>query len=342
MIMGSLDELGSIERVANDILQKLAEPFQLGDETAYVSTSIGITLFPEDATGIETLLTNADQAMYAAKHHGRNRYHYFTLFMQKAAQVRMQISNDLRGALADNQFRVYYQPIVELATGAIHKAEALIRWQHPKHGLISPGAFIPIAEETGMINDIGNWVFHEAALQAKRWRASQQVAFQISVNKSTVELHNNDTKYESWLDHLQKLGLPGQSVVVEITEGLLLDVSDAINDKLRAFHDAGMQVSLDDFGTGYSSLSYLKKFDIDYLKIDQSFVKNLVPDSDDMALCEAIIVMAHKLGIKAIAEGIETEEQRNLLTAAGCDYGQGFLFSKPVPAEEFETLFKAK
>ena len=342
VIMGSLDELSSIERAANDILQKLAEPFRLEDETAYISTSIGITLFPEDATDVEALLTNADQAMYAAKHHGRNRYHYFTPFMQKAAQVRMQISNDMRGALADNQFRVYYQPIVELATGAIHKAEALIRWQHPKHGLISPDAFIPIAEETGMINDIGNWVFHEAALQAERWRTSQQVAFQISVNKSTVEFHNTDAKYESWLDHLQKLGLPGQSVVVEITEGLLLNVSDATNDKLIAFRDAGMQVSLDDFGTGYSSLSYLKKFDIDYLKIDQSFVKNLVPDSDDMALCEAIIVMAHKLGIKVIAEGIETAEQRDLLTAAGCDYGQGFLFSRPVPPEEFEALLKTR
>ena len=342
VIMGSLDELSCIERAASDILQKLAEPFRLGNETAYISTSIGITLFPEDATDIEALLTNADQAMYAAKHHGRNRYHYFTPFMQKAAQVRMQISNDMRIALEDNQFRVYYQPIVELTTGAIHKAEALIRWQHPKHGLIYPDAFIHLAEETGMINDIGNWVFHEAALQAERWQKSQRVSFQISVNKSAVEFHNTDTKCESWLAHLQMLGLPGQSVVVEITEGLLLDICDATNNKLLAFRDAGMQVSLDDFGTGYSSLAYLKKFDIDYLKIDQSFVKCLMPDSEDMAICEAIIVMAHKLGIKTIAEGIETAEQRDLLIAAGCDYGQGFLFSKPVPSEEFETLLKAR
>ena len=341
LILSELDDPASVERIAQDILQKLAEPFPLGDEVVYISASIGITLYPEDTTGIEELLRNADQAMYVAKNQGRNRFNYFTPSMQETAQARRRLTNDLRGALAANQFRVVYQPIVELATGAIHKAEALIRWQHPTRGLVSPAEFIPIAEETGMIIDIGDWVFREAAREAARWRASHHVQFQISINTSPVQYHNGGISRDAWFDYLQKLGLPGQSIVVEITEGLLLDADAAITGQLLAFRDAGIQVSLDDFGTGYSSLSYLKKFDIDYLKIDQSFVRNLEANSDDMALCEAIIVMAHKLGLKVIAEGVETQQQRDLLATAECDYGQGYLFSKPVLAEQFEALLQA-
>jgi EAL domain-containing protein (putative c-di-GMP-specific phosphodiesterase class I) len=237
---------------------------------------------------------------------------------------------------------VVYQPIVDMATGVIHKAEALIRWQHPTRGLISPAAFIPVAEDTGLIIGIGDWVFREAARQAVLWRAAYHPAFQISVNKSPVQFHEQGNGHIEWFEYLAELGLTGQSIAVEITEGLLLDSSSTIVDQLLQFRDAGMQVSLDDFGTGYSSLSYLKKFDIDYLKIDQSFVRHLEAGSDDMALCEAIIVMAHKLGIKVIAEGIETKQQRDLLAGAGCDYGQGYLFSKPVPSEEFEVLLKSK
>jgi diguanylate cyclase (GGDEF)-like protein/PAS domain S-box-containing protein len=341
LILSELDDPTSVERIAQDILLKLAEPFPLGDEVAYISASIGITLYPEDATGIEELLKHADQAMYAAKSQGRNRFNYFTPAMQKVAQARMRLAGDLRGALTANQFLVHYQPIVELATGAIHKAEALIRWQHPKRGLVDPAEFIPITEETGMIIDIGDWVFREAACQVAIWRASHHAQFQISVNTSPVQYRNGGISHSAWFDHLKKLGLPGQSIVVEITEGLLLDAGAAITGLLLAFRDAGIQVSLDDFGTGYSSLSYLKKFDIDYLKIDQSFTRNLEANSDDMALCEAIIVMAHKLGLKVIAEGVETEQQRALLATAGCDYGQGYLFSRPVPPEQFEALLQA-
>ena len=172
------------------------------------------------------------------------------------------------------------------------------------------------------------------------WRASLHPEFQISVNKSPVQFHNEKQSHQEWYDLLRQLGLPGQSIVVEITEGLLLDAGTLVTDRLLEFRDAGIQVSLDDFGTGYSALAYLKKFDIDYLKIDQSFTHNLAPGSDDMALCEAIIVMAHKLGIQVIAEGVETEKQKDLLTAAGCDYAQGYLFSRPVPAEEFEKLLQ--
>ncbi len=339
VIMGELEDASNIDRVAQNILHKMTEPFQLGEDVAYISASIGITLYPVDATDIEILLKNADQAMYAAKNQGRNRYSYFTASMQQAVKSRVQIANDLRGALAASQFWVAYQPIIELATGAIYKAEALLRWQHPTQGLISPATFIPIAEDTGLIVDIGDWVFRNAAQQAKEWRTLLNPAFQISVNKSPVQFHNEKQSHMSWYDYLSQLSLPGQSIAVEITEGLLLDASTLVADRLLEFRDAGIQVSLDDFGTGYSALSYLKKFDIDYLKIDQSFTRNLAHGSDDMALCEAIIVMAHKLGMQVIAEGVETEEQKNLLTAAGCDYGQGYFFSKPLPAKDFMSRY---
>ncbi|WP_051299853.1 bifunctional diguanylate cyclase/phosphodiesterase [Methylobacter luteus] len=341
IILSELHDPANVERIAQDILKELAEPFHLKREVAYVSASIGITLYPNDGANIETLLKNADQAMYASKNQGRNRYNYFIPSMQEAAQNRMRLANDLRGALEADQFSLVYQPIVELATGVIHKAEALIRWQHPNRGEVSPTEFITIAEETGLIIDIGDWVFRETACQVKHWRERHHADFQISINKSPIQFHNKSNSHAAWFEHMRQQGLSGQSIVVEITEGLLLDASTTITDQLLDFRDAGVQVALDDFGTGYSSLSYLKKFDIDYLKIDRSFVSNLAPGSDDMALCEAIIVMAHKLGIKVIAEGVETVQQRNLLSTVGCDYGQGYLFSKPLPAVEFEKLLAA-
>jgi len=338
VILGSLHDGSSAERVFQTILRRFAEPFQLGNEVAYVTVSIGITLYPEDAGTMDELMKNADQAMYEAKSHGRNRYCYYTPSMQQAAQNRMRLVTDLHGALVDNQFRVLYQPIVELATGDIHKAEALIRWQHPTRGLVNPVEFIPIAEDTGLIIEIGDWIFKQSANQVKRWREVHHEHFQISVNKSPVQFLNEGKTHDSWILYLEKLGLPGNSIVVEITERLLLDARTIVTDKLAEFQEAGMQVSLDDFGTGYSSLSYLKKFPIDYLKIDKSFISNLSMNSVDMALCEAIIHMSHKLGMKVIAEGVETQTQLSLLMGAGCDYAQGYLFSPPITAAEFEKL----
>lgn len=340
VLLSELDNTNSIERIAEKILLKLAEPFELGGKVAYISASIGITLYPNDGDNIEYLLQNADQAMYVSKNMGRNRYSYFTPELQEAARNRRQLINDLHGALAAEQFMVYYQPIVNLDTGRIDKLEALIRWQHPERGLVSPATFIPLAEETGLIVKIGDWVFKEAARQAKRWRAQYNPALQISVNMSPVQFRNDNSPSKTWPLFLQELGLPGQSMVIEITEGLLLDANSDITGELLEFHAAGINISLDDFGTGYSSLSYLKKFDIDYLKIDQSFTRNLAFGSSDMALSEAIIVMAHKLGLTVIAEGVETEDQRSLLAIAGCDYAQGYLYSRPVPAREFEKLLE--
>lgn len=339
LIMGELKDLNSIERVAQALLQTMMAPFQLKDERCYVSVSIGIALYPDDAETLDELLRKADQAMYAAKKLGRGRFCFFTPAMQASAESRLRLTNDLRHALADKQLWVAYQPIVELATGKILKAEALVRWQHPRRGPIEPTEFIPIAEETGLINEIGTWVFHQVAEQVWNWRMNYYDQFQISINKSPAQFHSNSDKLSDWFEHLQRLGLPGSCIAVEITEGLLLDGSTIVAEKLAAFKNAGMQTSLDDFGTGYSSLSYLKKYHIDFLKIDRAFVSNLTAGSTDMALCEAIIMMAHILGMKVIAEGVETEEQRCLLLKAGCDYGQGFFFSKAVTAEALEKLF---
>jgi len=341
VILTDMHDPNHIDRVARHILRMLSEPFLLDGETAYVSASIGITLFPQDAGEFDGLIRNADQAMYAAKQSGKNQYHYYTQSMQEAAQQRMRLVNDLRLALEGRQFEIAYQPIVELATGRVHKAEALIRWNHPVRGMINPVEFISAAEDTGMIASFGNWIFHEAARQAAIWREAYSPDFQISVNISPVQFKKEGIDPSVWLDHLRSLGLPGQGIVVEITEGLLLDASPKVTGQLLMLRDAGIEVALDDFGTGYSSLSYLKKFDIDYIKIDQTFVRNLTAGSDDMALCEAIIVMAHKLGLEVIAEGVETEEHRSLLLSAGCDFAQGYLFSRPVESAEFEVMLAA-
>jgi len=337
LIISELDAAQNIERIAENILFELSQVYKLGKEQAYVSASLGIAFFPDDATAADDLIKHADQAMYLSKELGRSRYSYFTKDMQAQAQYRLHLMNDMHTALLEDQFELYYQPIVNLVKGPIYKAEALIRWNHPTHGLVSPADFIPLAEDSGLIIEIGDWVFKQVARQVKIWRDKYQINLQISVNKSPVQFRAA-TDRNDWLLFLKDIELPGEAIVIEITEGLLMDNAANIACQLLQYRDAGIQVSMDDFGTGYSALSYLKKFDIDYLKIDQSFTRNLAPGSNDMALSEAIILMAHKLGLKVIAEGVETEEQRSLLAAAGCDFGQGYLFSRPVPANEFDAL----
>ncbi len=340
VVLAELHDDKWLERIMQKLLGAMSSLFQIGGEQVYVSASIGITMYPADAREVEDLFKNADQALYVAKGAGRNRFSFFTPALQEAAQSRVRLANDLRAGLAEQQFHVAYQPIVNLRSGAVHKAEALLRWTHPIRGPIGPAEFIPIAESSGLIVDIGEWVFRQAAAQAIRCRALHHPGFQISVNKSPVQFHNDVGQQHSWVSHLQSIGLAGDGLVVEITEGLLLDTSAAVSEQLLQLRDANVQVSLDDFGTGYSSLTYLQRFDIDYIKIDQSFVRHLIPECTELALCKAIIVMAHELGMQVIAEGVETEGQRDLLVAAGCDFGQGYLFAKALPADEFEAYLR--
>jgi diguanylate cyclase (GGDEF)-like protein/PAS domain S-box-containing protein len=341
IILAELDDRASVERIATEILRSLAQPFELGEHTAYVSASIGITMYPDDATSLEDMLKNADQAMYVAKNAGRNRFSYFTNAMQESALYRLHMVNDLRNALAEQQLKLHYQPIVDIHTGKIHKAEALLRWFHPKRGLISPAEFIPLAEESGLIHTIGDWVFEQAVAQSLEWTERYGSDFQISVNKSPLQIQTASER-SRWKEHLAKHGLSGKNLVIEITEGVLLDSSPSVFSELLSFRDSGIQVAIDDFGTGYSALSYLKKLDIDYVKIDQSFIHNLESDDSDKALAEAIVVMAHKLGLKVIAEGVETQQQLDLLAQMGCDYAQGFLYSRALAPEDFDRLMKSR
>jgi len=342
VILPGVGQPAAVEHVVSRLLASLAAPFPLGGEVAYVSASIGITLYPADARQIEDLLKNADQALYAAKDAGRNRFCYFTPELQAQAQTRVRLANDLRRALVDDQFELHYQPIVELDSGRVVKAEALLRWHHPERGAVPPQQFIPIAESTGLIGEIGDWVFRSAALQVRRWRADIDPGFQVSVDRSPAQFRGGGATAQTWTDALAALGLPGSSMAVEITEGLLLDATEEVSAQLLAFRDAGIAVSLDDFGTGYSSLSYLQQLDIDYLKIDRSFVHALGAGGSGRPLCKAMIVMAHELGLRVVAEGVETAEQHEWLRRAGCDFAQGFFYARPMPVAAFEAFLAAR
>lgn len=345
VVLPGLADISRVEQVAKDIVDSLIQPFHLPQQAVYISASVGIALYPNDADSAEALLNSADQAMYAAKAHGRNGFSYFTDSMQSAAQVRMQLGTSLRNALAAGEFELYFQPIVDMKTHRIVKAEALLRWHHPEHGLVLPAAFIPLAEEIGLIGEIGDWVFRESARLAKRWYNGDDPAsavscpIQISVNKSPRQFLGNN--HGGWLGYLRQIGLPTRLIALEITEGLFLDDSPEVTAQLAQFRASGIQVALDDFGTGYSAMSYLNKFSVDYVKIDQSFVKGISSDIHDRAIVEAIVAMAHKLGLKVIAEGVETAAQRDFLGAIECDFAQGYLFARPMPAIDFEALLFA-
>ncbi|MEY4640889.1 MAG: hypothetical protein RLZZ227_883 [Pseudomonadota bacterium] len=341
LILTNLTDSDRVGAIAQKILWKLAEPFQLGNEQASVSASIGITLYPADAVDAEGLLKNADQAMYDSKKARRGCYQYFTSSMQEAALQRIRLSNDLREALATNQLAVVYQPIRTLQSDLIRKAEALIRWQHPQAGDISPAEFIPVAEECGLISGIRDLVFNDVIRNCKEWLPLQP-ALQISLNKSSAQFNggNREGQTEPWIQSLKEQDLAGSCIVIEITEGLLHDAHPEIMRHLLALRDAGVGVALDDFGTGYSSLSCLRKFDIDFLKIGPSFIQQLAPGNEEQILCAAIITMAHNLGLQVIAEGVETADQAQLLAELGCDHAQGSYFSPALSAEVFGDLLR--
>ncbi|WP_157256307.1 bifunctional diguanylate cyclase/phosphodiesterase [Pelomonas sp. Root1217] len=328
------------ERVGHDLLEALSEAFEVAGERVYVSASIGVSLAPRDGVEIEALFKHADLALYEAKGAGRNRLSLFTPELHEAAQRRARLVAELREALRLSQFSLVYQPILSLRDPSAppRKAEALLRWSHPQLGDVSPAQFIPIAETSGFIVDIGDWVFREAAAQVLAWRAAGHEGFQISVNKSPVQFlgERSHRVQPDWVTHLRGLGLPGNALAVEITEGLLLERDEAVAERLRALRAAGLAISLDDFGTGYSSLSYLQHHDIDTVKIDRSFVAGLENGGKALALCRAIVTMAHELGMEVVAEGVETEAQMVALREMGCDWGQGWWFGKGVPAAEFE------
>lgn len=322
-------------KVATAILDLLQTPILIDAHTTYITGSIGITVYPDDALDAASLIKNADQAMYAAKKQGRNQYFYYTQEMQVIANKRSEQKRELRNALTNREFEIYFQPIIDYKSGKVTKAEALIRWIHPTLGVISPAEFIPLAEDTGLIHEIGSWVFCECIAQAVKWRETIDPEFQISVNLSPVQFKNT-AYFDRWFTLLDQIGCDNNCICVEITEGVLLDASESTANQLLRFRQAAIEVAIDDFGTGYSSLAYIKRIDVDYLKIDRAFITNIAIDANDYSLVEAITMMSHKLGLKVVAEGVETKAQLDLLNIIGCDYIQGYLYSRPLPQQAFE------
>jgi diguanylate cyclase (GGDEF)-like protein/PAS domain S-box-containing protein len=340
VILSELPDTRHTDHVAQKIVTRLALPYNIDGQIVHVSASIGISLFPNDANDISALIKTADQAMYDAKSKGRNRFSHFNSSRQVTEQPLIHLINDLRGAVAARQFRIFFQPIIDLSTGRINKAETLIRWQHPTHGMVSPEEFIPLAEDTGLINQIGDWVFKESARYAKYWSKQFSDDFQVSLNMSAVQFGAEYNIFAAkWPRHLQEIGLAGKNLAVEIHERMMLNAGPGFMDKLHVFREAGIQVAIDDSDMDSTSLSKYQKYDIDYLKIVQPFILDNMTDPNGLALSE-IIAMAHKLGFKVIAEGVETGKQHELLTAAKCDLAQGNLYSKPVSPEEFEALLQ--
>ena len=337
VILKDLVGTEAVEIFVEKILKLLATPFQINNNTLHISATIGITLCPQDASTAEQLIKNADQAMYLAKNAGRNRFGFYLPDQGQSVEPISRLITDLHVALPQQQLEVYYQPILDIATGRIVKAEALLRWNHPELGLMLPGQFMGTAEKAGLMNEFGNLVFTEAALHSAKWSALLGMPFQININLSAKQfIDHNYTS--SWGAYIKSLGLATHSLSVDIKEEVFLNEWVNVSDRIGALHDAGIEVAVDDFGAGYSSIDHLKKFAVDTIKIDQSLVHAMTGDASSQTVSQAIIAMAHKLGIKVIAEGVETIAQRVSLQSADCDYAQGYLFAPPVRAEEFEKL----
>jgi len=323
--------------VAQNLLSAIAEPYRIGRFDLNVTASIGIAVFPDDGLCFETLSKNADAAMYRIKHQGRNGYCFFTQEMQKRSTRHLQLMNALNQALKHNQFRLVYQPQISLGDGRVTGVEALLRWQHPELGWVPPAEFIPVAEESGLILSIGEWVLRTTARQAKLWRDKGGRPITMAVNLSAGQFRYNNLP-ELVTGILEEAGLEPEYLELELTESVAMRdpvEAIAIMDKL---HERGIRMSIDDFGTGYSSLSYLKKFKAHKLKIDQSFVRDIHTDPEDKAIVSAIINLAGSLGLKTIAEGVETVEQLQFLKDQGCHEAQGYLFSRPLAVDRFEDF----
>ncbi len=323
--------------VVQRILDAFKEPFHIDGREQFMSASLGITLYPVDETDADALLRNADTAMYRAKQHGRSTCQFYTAEMTRRAHEDMALEGALRHAIERDELLLHYQPIVDLNTGLLLGVEALLRWQHPQLGLVSPARFIPLAEESGLIVPIGDWVLRQACQQARTWHDAGFTDLYVAVNLSSRQFREPDL-VQRVQQVLADTGLAGVRLELELTESMLLTNIDNTVRLMQELDTVGVRFAVDDFGTGYSSLSYLKRFPIDVLKIDQSFVRDITTDPDDAAIVRAIITMAHALGVRVVAEGVETHQQMDFLRANNCDSMQGYYLSRPLPAEALSTL----
>lgn len=351
IILPQIDSNTQVDQVANKIISALEQPIEINQQPVSISASIGATIYPQDGAHPEQLIKNADQAMYAAKEAGRGKLYYFTPNMETLALKRATLIRELRRAIDESQFQLFYQPIIDLGSQRIVKAEALIRWHHPVQGLQPPKQFINEAEESGLTLEIDDWSFREALRQISLWRSSLAPDLQICINTSANHFENSSVSSmpERWCQLIKDFSCQGASLnssstqpsclAVEIKEHLLSESSLETKQRIQQLRATNIQVTLDNFGTGFSSLTHLNRLDIDYLKIDRDFIRTLESDSNNMVLCNAIIVMAHTLGLKVIAEGVESTEQHELLLQAKCDFAQGAYYAKAMTAEQFEHCY---
>jgi diguanylate cyclase (GGDEF)-like protein len=333
VVMDGLTDPGAIASLATRILEVIRQPVRLGRCEVVTSASIGISVYPTDVDSIDELLASADAAMYRAKERGADRFHFYTVAMRVRAAKRLELENGLRGALVRREFCLHYQPQVDLRTGGILGMEALLRWQHPHRGLVGPAEFVPVAEETGLIVPIGAWVLRTACGQLRAWHGAGYPAMRVAVNFSARQFQDDDVALVV-AAILQQCDLAPRFLEIEITESDILKSPSRVQSLLKEFTELGIRVALDDFGTGYSSLNHLRSFPGASIKIDRSFVGNLCSERHDAAIVRSLIVMAHNLNLKVIAEGVETPEQLAFLRENHCDAIQGYLISQPMAAED--------
>lgn len=341
VLLGEMPDLGTIEGIADEILAGLSEPVEIGGRCLNTSCSIGIAIYPDDGDDFDTLLQKSDTAMYDAKDAGRNTYRFFDVAMNQQAHEHLLLQNRLHQALVREEFLLDFQPQIDIGTGRVIGAEALLRWNSPELGEVEPDRFIPVAEESGLIVPIGSWVMVEACMQAQAWREAGFADITISVNLSAMQFRRPNL-IESVAGALNRSGLPPHLLELELTESILLEDAGNNLDTVRCLRTLGVRLSIDDFGTGYSSFSYLKRFVVDRLKIDRSFVRDITTDPDDAAIVRAIIQLARSLRLGIVAEGVETREQLAFLLDEGCEEAQGYLLSPPLPAAEFETYLRKR
>lgn len=339
ILLDDIKDANDATRIVERLQKELARSFDLSGQEAFVTASIGIALSTKGYEHPEDLLRDADMAMYRAKTLGRARHEIFDVTMQSRALGLLQLESYLRRAVEREEFQIHYQPIVSLESGKIIGSEALVRWQHPQRGLVSPAEFIPLAEETGLIIPLGEWVLRTVCKQNKAWKDAGFPPLYISVNLSARQFKQKNLT-EMITQILKDLNLDPQLLKLELTESIVMENADATIKILKELKELGIQLSIDDFGTGYSSLSYLKRFPIDTLKIDQSFVRNIATDPNDAAITTAVITLAHNLKLRVIAEGLEEEEQLVFLRSQQCDEIQGYLLSRPLPVEAFTELLR--
>ena len=339
VLLSEVEQSDDAASTARRMLQAIAEPHSIGQHDLHVTASIGLSIYPDDGLDAETLIKNADTAMYQAKENGHQSYQFFKPAMNIRAVERQSIEESLRRALERQEFALHYQPLINLKTGEITGAEALIRWTHPTRGPVSPAQFIPVAEDCGLILPIGNWVLREACKQAQAWIAVGLPLGTMAVNISAIEFRDEHF-LEGVFGILKDTGLDPRSLELELTESVLMKRVESTGSILKALRARGVQIAVDDFGTGYSSLSYLRKFPIDALKIDQSFVRQITTAPDGTTLVTAVISMGRSLKLRVVAEGVETQQELAFIQAHQCDEAQGYFFSKPLPPEQFAKLLE--